>query len=108
MNQTRRSALWGLAAALVLSVLVGVGAGGGVEAQEAAASPLLVILTETGQTKEGLPVLAAHPDADEARDKLLRGFSGRVMRIYRMARTYLEAREGVPVEPAASLASGSM
>lgn len=63
----------------------------------ASADPLLVVLRETGSEREGLPVYERHPDAAAVEDALSRGFSGRLLRLYR------EMRE----EPAYLLLSGN-
>jgi hypothetical protein len=44
--------------------------------------PLLVVLSETGSTKDGLPVLRRHPDPEQVVRLLSRGFSGRLLRLY--------------------------
>jgi len=62
--------------------------------------PLLVVLSETGRQREGLPVLEPDPSVRAVEDVLLRGFSGRLLRLHRMVRHYLWVRDGEPVEPA--------
>lgn len=61
--------------------------------------PLLVILDETGQSREGVPVLRLHSSADRIRDALLRGFSGRWLRLFRLEQNYLHKKGGPAPEP---------
>lgn len=51
-------------------------------ASEVDPNPALVILTDTGTTRDGLPIFQRHPDADRYRRVLTRGFSGRLLRLY--------------------------
>jgi len=65
------------------------------------ASPsLLVVLRPTGQERDGLPVLEYHPDAESVRDTLLRGFSGRLVRLYAREQEFLRQKTGRVPEPA--------
>jgi len=60
----------------------------------------LVVLTDTGRTCDGLPVLAPHPAGLEINRALSRGFSGRLLRLYRLEQVFLATRGGPPPEPA--------
>jgi len=62
--------------------------------------PLLVVLNDTGMQREGLPVLAPAPDGRRWAGVLERGFSGRLLALYRCVQTRRFARDGTPVEPA--------
>lgn len=67
--------------------------------------PLLVVLTETGSVKDGLPVLAPHPDGKRVAAQLDRGLAGDLLRVYRHLQTRLHRTHGKPVEPAYLLLS---
>jgi hypothetical protein len=67
--------------------------------------PLLVLLGETGQSRDGIPVLRLHPDGDRIRDALLRGFSARWLRLYHLEQMYLHKKGGPAPEPAYLLLS---
>ncbi len=69
----------------------------------AAEEPLLVLLTETGEERDGLPVLALHPGADEVAAGL--GLNGALLRVYRHVQGYLELKGGARPEPAYVLLS---
>jgi len=73
--------------------------------QAAPSDDLLVVLTETGSEREGLPVYARHPDPERHLAVLTRGFSGRLLRLYRLEQRFLAARDGRPIEPAYLLLS---
>jgi len=47
-----------------------------------AASPAVMILQDTGQQRDGLPVFRQHPDAARYEQVLTSGFSGRLVRLY--------------------------
>ena len=70
-------------------------------------APLLVILAETGRTRDGLPVLTAHPDPDLDLRTLSRGYSGRLLRLYRLEQQFLARERGTPIEPAYLLRSSN-
>ena len=70
-----------------------------------AADPRLVILAETGQERNGLPVLHTHSGADEIAQLLARGFSGRWLRLYQYEQEYLRRATGSEPEPAYLLLS---
>ncbi len=70
-----------------------------------AASPLLVILRPTGQTRDGLPVLTRHTDAAAVEAVLTRGFSGRFLRLHALEQAFLSHRTGRAPEPAYLLLS---
>jgi len=68
-------------------------------------APLLVVLTPTGETRDGLPVFTPHPAATAHEAALARGFSGRLLRLYRWEQQFLARRDGSAVEPAYLLLS---
>ncbi len=67
--------------------------------------PLLVILKETGEKRDGLPVFTAHPDTAGVAERLAHGLPGMMLRLYRFEQQYLHEREGSAVEPAYVLLS---
>ena len=67
--------------------------------------PLLEVLAPTAETREGLPVFRRHPQASTYEAVLVRGFSGRLLRLFRWEQQYLARRDGTPVEPAYLLLS---
>jgi hypothetical protein len=67
----------------------------------------LVVLTDTGKTRDGLPVLAPHPAALEADRVLSHGFSGRLLRVYYLEQVFLTTRGGPPPEPAYLVLTGN-
>lgn len=79
---------------LYLSLLLSAGTTSGAE------QPLLVILEETGQTREGFPVLRVHPEQDRIVRTLSRGFSGRLVRLYREVQDERHKAGGPQPEPA--------
>ncbi len=89
-----------LAIALVLGIV-------GRQAPDARpdAQPLLVVLAPTGETRDGLPVYVPHPDASAHEAALGRGFSGRLIRLFRYEQQFLSTRDGRPIEPAYLLLS---
>ncbi len=62
-------------------------------------SQTLIVLRDTGQTQEGLPVVAPHPGAAKYRQVLERGFSGRLLGLDQAVQRRL-FREGKGPEPA--------
>jgi hypothetical protein len=62
--------------------------------------PLLVVLTDTGQVRDGLHVFAPHPAAARVSAALQRGFPARLVRLYRMEQSYLSRATGSSIEPA--------
>ena len=62
--------------------------------------PLLAILSDSGTQRDGLPVFVHHPDERRYLDVLERGYSGRLVRLYRALQTLRHARDGTPIEPA--------
>jgi hypothetical protein len=70
-----------------------------------AARSQLVILTPTGETRDGLPVLRVHPDAAATAAILTRGFSGRLLRLYALEQEFLRQRIGRAPEAAYLLLS---
>ncbi|MBI5435007.1 MAG: hypothetical protein HZA52_19390 [Planctomycetes bacterium] len=67
--------------------------------------PLFIVLTETGETRDGLPVLAVHPEAERIAATLDRGLTHELLGLYRMEQHYLRVRKGVAPEPAYLLLS---
>ena len=68
------------------------------------APPPLVVLTPTGTSQGGLPVLARRPPGEI--DRILsRGFSGRLLRLYALEQEYLRRETGTAPEPAYLLLS---
>jgi len=62
--------------------------------------PLLVVLSDNGSEREGLPVLTPAPDGQRWREVLERGFSGELLRLYRCVQTKRFGSDGTPIEPA--------
>jgi hypothetical protein len=48
----------------------------------------LVILSDTGEARDGLPVVVRHPDPDPYLRVLTRGYSGRLLRLYTLAQRF--------------------
>jgi hypothetical protein len=71
----------------------------------AAPSDLLVMLEDTGETREDLPVLRVHVGSEEIETVLHRGLSATLLRVYRSSQLYLERKEGISPEPAYLLLS---
>jgi hypothetical protein len=69
--------------------------------------PLLIVLAPTGESRDGLPVYRRHPDQATYVAALSRGFSGRLLRLYRWEQQLLAGRDGSPVEPAYLLLSNT-
>jgi len=98
-----RSMVW-ILAALTPGALIATP--GQAAESESTPRPLLVLLTETGETRDGLPVLVEHTDAPpEVAAGLSRGLSGTLLRVYRMEQTYLQMKQGTHAEPAYVLLS---
>ncbi len=102
-------------ACLIVATLALLGACSSRALVEASATPpaqesptdLLVVLADTGRTCGDLPVLEVDPAAHRHRAALTRGFSGRLLQLYRWEQQYLARRDGRPVEPAYLLLSGN-
>lgn len=94
----QRSALIALAAASLLARPTGAQPSAG--RHRSALDPLLIVLADTGAERDGLPVLARAPDERRYLDVLERGFSRRILRLYRWVQTLRSRRDGTPVEPA--------
>lgn len=62
--------------------------------------PLLAVLTETGEERDGLPVLAGHPEGERIARELNRGLTREMLELYRFLQYRLKAKRGTPVEPA--------
>lgn len=66
----------------------------------AQAEPELMVLTATGETREGLPVLTRHPDADAIEHALSTGFPKRILRLFRLVQNFRSIQDGIKPEPA--------
>jgi DNA uptake protein ComE-like DNA-binding protein len=67
--------------------------------------PPVVVLEETGQMRDGVPVLRPYPDQQRVAAVLERGFSGRMLRLFQYEQAYLHKRDGLTPEPAYLLLS---
>ena len=72
---------------------------------ESAGTPLLVVMTPTGQEREGRPVYTRHPNGAVYEAVLTRGFAGRLLRLFRYEQQFLAQRDGTKAEPAYLLVS---
>ncbi|MBI3405887.1 MAG: hypothetical protein HY046_10575 [Acidobacteria bacterium] len=72
-----------------------------------AEKPLLVILEETGQKRDGVFVLRVHPDNTRIAAQLSRGWPLRMLRLYRWVQIYLNKQSGPAPEPAYLLLSSN-
>jgi hypothetical protein len=70
-----------------------------------AATPQLVVLTETGQARQGRPILAVHPNGASIASKLAHGLPGKMTRLYELEQQYLNRIDGRAIEPAYLLLS---
>ncbi|MDP2872928.1 MAG: helix-hairpin-helix domain-containing protein [Bacillota bacterium] len=68
---------------------------------------LVVVLRDTGHRQAGLPVLLPHERPEPVLEVLRRGFSGRLLRLYRMLQERLCREGGREPEPAYILLSGN-
>lgn len=68
--------------------------------------PLLVVLTESGRTRDNVPVLLPHPDAPSIAAKLDTGITRELASVWHMLQTRRNRERGVPIEPAYVLLSG--
>jgi hypothetical protein len=91
--------------ARLLALAGAAGAGRTQAAPPAEPTALLVVLTETGAERDGLPVLAPHPDGARIAAELDRGLIAELLLVYRMEQTYLKARRGFEPKPAYLLLS---
>jgi hypothetical protein len=66
----------------------------------ARAEAQLVVLTTTGEERDGLPVVRPHPDASATEGVLKRGYAGRLLRLYALEQEYLRRTEGKAPAPA--------
>lgn len=69
--------------------------------------PLLVVLADTGETRDGLPRLVPHDNPEPVSRVMTRGLSGHLLRVFRWGQTYLERQDGIQPEPAYLLLSGN-
>jgi hypothetical protein len=60
----------------------------------------LVVLSDTGQVRDGLRVFGPHPADAAISADLLRGFPARMVRLYEMEQAYLRHASGSTIEPA--------
>ena len=74
-------------------------------AQTAGNSPLLIVMTPTGGSRDGLPVYRPHPNGRAYVTLLSQGFAGTLLRLYRLEQQFLALRDGTIVEPAYLLVS---
>ncbi len=65
----------------------------------------LVVLRETGEERDGLPVLTAHDSSSAIVASLRRGFGAVALRLFQMEQRYLLEHEGSGMEPAYLLLS---
>lgn len=72
---------------------------------ESGGRPLLVVMTPTGQERDGRPVYTPHPNGAPYEALLTRGFAGRLLRLFRYEQEFLAQRGGTSVEPAYLLLS---
>jgi len=85
---------------LVLLVVLSVSVPGRAESTEAAdLPPLLAVLTETGEERDGLPVLAPHPDTEQIAEQLNRGISRELTTVYRYLQIAESRASASSVEP---------
>lgn len=89
----------------IAAVVLASGAGASQLPQAPAEPPLLVVMTPTGASRDGLPVYTRHPDPAPHEAVLTRGFSGRLLRLFRWEQRFLARRDGRAVEPAYLLLS---
>lgn len=66
---------------------------------------LIVVLSDTGQTRDGLPVFVLHPQNAKIAAQLDRGVTGELLRVYRMLQVRRQRRNGTEIEPAYLLLS---
>ena len=82
---------------------------GGAELLQAATgdhpAEALVVLRETGESRDGLPVLTAHDSSSVIVASLQRGFGAVALRLFQMEQRYLQEHEGTVMEPAYLLLS---
>ena len=60
----------------------------------------VVILTPTGETRDGLPVMRRHSEPAPTMAVLTRGYSGRLLRLYALEQEYLRRKSGISPESA--------
>ncbi len=65
-----------------------------------AAEPPVVVLTPTNQSRDGVPVLAPHPEGAALGGVLSQGFGGHVLNLYQYTQTYLHRQGGPSPAPA--------
>jgi len=96
--------------ALVLSVTTTAEPGGAAPLQAEIhnrPTEALVVLEDTGETRDGLPVLTAHDSSSAIAASLRRGFGTVALRLFRMEQQYLREKEGTVMESAYLLLSGN-
>jgi hypothetical protein len=92
--------------ALVTELLALLAAGPLVVKQAKASASNLVILKETGRTRENMPVLQIDRDSAAVAEVMSRGFSGRLLRLYQWEQEYLRRAANSTPEPIYLLLSG--
>jgi hypothetical protein len=85
---------------LLAALLAGIAAAPAFAQASGPQPSLLVVLSDTGTVRDRLPVFTAHPDAQRYLDVLQRGYSGRLVRLYRSIQVLRNRRDGTPIEPA--------
>lgn len=66
---------------------------------------LIVVLSDTGQTRDGLPVFVQHPQSAQIAAQLDRGATAELVRVYRLLQIRRQRTKGVEIEPAYLLLS---
>jgi hypothetical protein len=75
------------------------------QATDPAEGALVLVLAPVGADRDGLPVYTRHPKSAEYVALLTRGFSGRLLRLYRWEQQLRARRDGTSIEPAYLLLS---
>ncbi|HVJ27577.1 MAG TPA: hypothetical protein VM493_08530 [Vicinamibacterales bacterium] len=68
--------------------------------QVSAAQAQVVVLTASGEMRDGLAVVQPHPAPETTHAVLTRGYSGRLLRLYAREQEYLRRKTGRSPEPA--------
>src|SRR5512140_1739509 len=66
---------------------------------------LIVVLSDTGQTRDGLPVFIRHPQSARIAAQLDRGVTAELVRVYRLLQVRQQRSKGAAIEPAYLLLS---
>jgi hypothetical protein len=78
-----------------------------IESSPAESGELFVVMAETGRIRDGLPVFLPEASAESTRQVLLRGFSGRWLKLFQYVQAYRRANGGPSMEPAYLLLSSN-